>query len=671
MVLIVAILKPFAYVWLGLNFIDDLSLLIRLGRLGASVVPFPRRSNKPQNMCGLCDDVVGDLLAGTDGISAIPCGAACFGLKGCIKMCEKVQETSETSTEFPCVAAGFCDPISSGYVDSSDINCRPGAFFSCHPKQYCRRRREGFFKLKCELRPGIGRWNGMKSLASLHTVAVAEGLKNQLYCGEEGAGQYCIAKPRGAGLVADWIGLFISLVIGGYKSIVAIETPGGNDDRQWLTFWLIFAVWLFLEGFLLRIILSKVPLYYEAKLACLVWLIWRSGAEVCYRKLRSIVRRIFSGKFMRRILQRKENGLWSEASFAKGSIDVMRKLGGQVVEAQLACQQQQCAHRTKFFENRKQQKFTPNEFWAYGESETDFNQCLAESIVSNSSIDRKGYDASSGKRSTTAENETEEQLYQLSKYLLSSEGVQKLEDAPYISDRDRSLLLERAAEVLSFQPRYLVIRVVGSIAEPRGELPVIEDKGEANPYVLCQLVPTTGSPYPHKGVKSRTASRTCTPFWNQKLEIPLLGGTLDSDGYYRNGDVMTTVLNVTVLDARVGGWSHLLHVYQWLILVGTALLILIYVQGVMDPATKQQKQILSGVVSFILFGYAIGYVMAVMRRSDDEIIGFCTVPLGILLDQKRHTVLLTLHPSKADGYVKPNAVGGYGVIRFDLMLSEH
>lgn len=216
MVWVVAICKPFLYLWAGLNLIDDVALVIRLGRLGASVVPYPGK--KAEDMCGVCDDVVGDFLAGKEGISAIPCAAACLGMKRCIEMCEKVQETSESSTEFPCVAAGFCDPMDSGYVSSSDIDCKAGRFFSCQPKRYCRRKREKL-KMICELKPGIGRWNGLKNLAASHTVAVAEGLKNQLFCGEEGAGKYCIAKPHGMGLVAELLGHFISIVIGGYKSI--------------------------------------------------------------------------------------------------------------------------------------------------------------------------------------------------------------------------------------------------------------------------------------------------------------------------------------------------------------------------------------------------------------------------------------------------------------------
>ena len=38
---------------------------------------------------------------------------------------------------------------------------------------------------------------------------------------------------------------------------------------QWLTFWLILTILLFIERFLARVVLSTFPLYYQAKL-CLI-----------------------------------------------------------------------------------------------------------------------------------------------------------------------------------------------------------------------------------------------------------------------------------------------------------------------------------------------------------------------------------------------------------------
>ena len=412
----VAICKPFVLVWAGLNAFDDLALLIRVGRLGASIVPFPgRRSrNDPAEMCGVCDDVMGDLMRGNDGLSAIPCGAACLGLGRCVRMCERVQEVGADSSEFPCIAAGFCDPVAADFVDIADADCRAGAFFSCRPKQYCRRRRRGF-KFSCELKPGFGRWVGMKHAAREHAGALAAGLMAQAHCGEEGAGPYCIARPTGLGLVAETIGHFITLVIGGYRSIIAIETPGGGDDRQWLTFWLILALVLFAEGFFARVLLSTFPYYYEAKLGALIWLVWRSGAETIYRKLR-------------RILE-KRNLIYSDEMVAAKELEIMQSTGKFVIERQLGYQASARGVAAA---------------WQIEDWEYDYE--LSDSEQSNGSI----------RSSVTGVEKPDpiQQLYELSKFILSAEGGRQLEESKSVSKQNKMLLIERAASVVSFQRRY-------------------------------------------------------------------------------------------------------------------------------------------------------------------------------------------------------------------------
>jgi hypothetical protein len=68
-----AVFRPVVMLWVGLNALDDLSVVMRLGRLVMSVLPGTDRSA----LCDVCDDVMGDLLT-TGGIDAIPCRLACF-----------------------------------------------------------------------------------------------------------------------------------------------------------------------------------------------------------------------------------------------------------------------------------------------------------------------------------------------------------------------------------------------------------------------------------------------------------------------------------------------------------------------------------------------------------------------------------------------------------------
>ena len=153
------------------------------------------------------------------------------------------------------LAAGYCVD---GEIDSVD-ECTVGPFFTCNPSRYCVRKRKGF-RVSCELRPGIGRWIGMRNAVGTHAAALTEGLWKQPHCGEPGAGPYCIAEPKGVGALAEGVGHVLSVVYGGWSTIVSIESPGGDDDRQWLTFWLILTLLLFVERYLARVLLSTVRL---------------------------------------------------------------------------------------------------------------------------------------------------------------------------------------------------------------------------------------------------------------------------------------------------------------------------------------------------------------------------------------------------------------------------
>lgn len=545
-------------------------------------------------------------------------------------MCENLQEISESSTEFPCVTAGICDPVAAGLLDTADIDCRGGAFFTCTPNQYCRRKRDGL-KLKCELRPGIARWNGMKHLASRHTVALAEGLKSQAHCGEEGAGPYCIAKPTGLGLIAEGTGYFISLAVGGWKSIVAIETPGGADDRQWLTFWLILAALLFVERFFASIVLSTFPLYYEAKFVALVWLVWRSGAETCYRRIR-------------RILERRSL-LHSDNRLAEEQMRIMKLTGKGIVERHLTS-------------------------WARR------NASLRESGEDWEYDDETGDDAT-------------RQLFELSKFLISSAGAKQVEQSATLSDQDKALLIERAAAVVSFQPRYLRINILGAIDGPRGELPVMDRNGKADAYCVCRMVPNEGKSYPQRGVTSTTAYRCRRPQWNEDIEIPLRKGELDSDGFFRSHSMVASgALRLDVHDDEVGTWSLVWYFFRVAVIASAIIAVASYVAGIADDVSEAQQFAAFIVAALLLVGNIVSYIFAVLRRSDDEMIGSCTVPLAILMDHREHTLLLKLSPpditeAKDGGENQKenklrrgapgntNSVGGHGVIRIKLMLSEH
>jgi receptor expression-enhancing protein 5/6 len=57
-----------------------------------------------------------------------------------------------------------------------------------------------------------------------------------------------------------------------YLSFKAIESPGNDDNAQWLTYWIIFGFFNFAEGFALRALLYYFPWYFSFKTIFILWL---------------------------------------------------------------------------------------------------------------------------------------------------------------------------------------------------------------------------------------------------------------------------------------------------------------------------------------------------------------------------------------------------------------
>lgn len=57
-----------------------------------------------------------------------------------------------------------------------------------------------------------------------------------------------------------------------YLSFRAIESPGVQDDVQWLTYWVVFGFFNFLESFALSVVLYYFPWYFAFKTAFVLWL---------------------------------------------------------------------------------------------------------------------------------------------------------------------------------------------------------------------------------------------------------------------------------------------------------------------------------------------------------------------------------------------------------------
>ncbi|EAU93241.1 YOP1 [Coprinopsis cinerea okayama7 len=82
-----------------------------------------------------------------------------------------------------------------------------------------------------------------------------------------------------------------------YLSFKAIESPSPHDDVQWLTYWVVFGFFNFLESFALRLVLYYVPWYFAFKSAFIVWLqlpAFRGAQKIYFTALKPILQNISS-----------------------------------------------------------------------------------------------------------------------------------------------------------------------------------------------------------------------------------------------------------------------------------------------------------------------------------------------------------------------------------------
>eukprot|EP00736_Rhodelphis_marinus_P008239 Rmarinus@m.25967 len=82
--------------------------------------------------------------------------------------------------------------------------------------------------------------------------------------------------------VAKLLGYLIGFVYPAYQSYKALETKDEEDDKQWLTYWVCYALLNIVELF--EFFISWLPMYYELKLFLIVWLVFAQGATVLYDK---------------------------------------------------------------------------------------------------------------------------------------------------------------------------------------------------------------------------------------------------------------------------------------------------------------------------------------------------------------------------------------------------
>ncbi|EKX38280.1 hypothetical protein GUITHDRAFT_89434 [Guillardia theta CCMP2712] len=100
-------------------------------------------------------------------------------------------------------------------------------------------------------------------------------------------------------MIGWWLSKFLAMIFSvlypAFESYKAIKTKSTEDDiqrqtQQWLSYWVIFGIFTMGE-FFLDIVICWIPLYYEAKLIFILWLVssYTKGALLIYNKYESSI----------------------------------------------------------------------------------------------------------------------------------------------------------------------------------------------------------------------------------------------------------------------------------------------------------------------------------------------------------------------------------------------
>jgi receptor expression-enhancing protein 5/6 len=73
------------------------------------------------------------------------------------------------------------------------------------------------------------------------------------------------------GICESTITNLVGIVLPAFLSMKAIETLEMDNEKQWITYWVIFAFWSVIDGFSF-LFLKYIPFYYFIKIVVLMWL---------------------------------------------------------------------------------------------------------------------------------------------------------------------------------------------------------------------------------------------------------------------------------------------------------------------------------------------------------------------------------------------------------------
>ena len=94
------------------------------------------------------------------------------------------------------------------------------------------------------------------------------------------------------GYFDQYITCLVGIVFPTICSIKALQTPDAEDDKQWLTYWIVYGLFSFIDLFA-GSILKLIPFYFIVKIIFLIWLFLPTfrGAKIIYH---SIIEKLFN-----------------------------------------------------------------------------------------------------------------------------------------------------------------------------------------------------------------------------------------------------------------------------------------------------------------------------------------------------------------------------------------
>jgi len=88
------------------------------------------------------------------------------------------------------------------------------------------------------------------------------------------------------GYLEQYITCLVGIIFPSICSIRALETKDPEDDKQWLTYWVVYGIFTFIDLFS-GFILKYIPFYFVLKILFLIWLFLPTfkGASLIYQKI--------------------------------------------------------------------------------------------------------------------------------------------------------------------------------------------------------------------------------------------------------------------------------------------------------------------------------------------------------------------------------------------------